>query len=199
MWNSIAVIGLVTDIKKFPALVFVPMFQITNSIEWVASLKVACSCMYEYVCMYVQYRVQIQASGPWPILSLFSPKGNVVSSFMQMRYSADLKCWQLVTWRTGCRLPPGAARTAPTPCTTHSMSIRFESESKSNENERRRMHEMPHYTSTWIGCCHRLSCETEQTKVLVWRPASNTKQRRAPHSKSGHWPLIYYARIISPP
>ena len=63
---------------------------------------------------------------------------------------------------------------------THSMSIRFENESKANENERRRMHEMPHYMN-------RLSCETEQTKELVGRPAST--QRRAPHSKSGHLPL----------
>ena len=38
---------------------------------------------------------------------------------------------------------------------------------------------------------NRLSCETEQTKELVGRPASTvyTKQRRAPHSKRGHLPL----------
>ena len=119
----------------------------------------SCSFLYE------KYRVQIQV--------LFCPKGNVVSSFMQMRHSADLKCWQLVTWPTSYACPPacrghaagclsGAARTAPTLYTTHSMSIRkeieskfeskFESKSKANENERRRMQEMPHYTSTWIGC-----------------------------------------------
>ena len=111
------------------------------------------SCSFMYVCTVQSANSSLRA------LTNFSQKGNVVSSFMQMRHSSDLKCWQLVTWRTSYACPPacrghaaGAARTAPTPYTTHSMSIRFENESKANENERRRIHEMPYYKSKWIGC-----------------------------------------------
>ena len=139
--------------------------------------------------------MQIQASGPWPILCLFSPNGNVVSSFMQMRHSADLKCWQLVTWRTSYACPPacrghaagcpsGAARTAPKPCTAHSMNIRFESESSERQWKRATK-------NAWDASLHeymnRLSCETEQTKELVWRPAPLLHKAKASASH-GHLP-----------
>ena len=82
-----------------------------------------------------------------------------------------------------CRLPPGAARTAPTPCTTHSMSIRFESESKANE--RRRMQEMPHYTSTWIGY------HVRPNKQRNWSGDQLLTQSKGGRltKKSGHLPL----------
>ena len=166
-------------------------------------------CMYEYICtrMYVnlQYRVQIKAYGPWPILCLFSAKGNGVFSFMQMRHSADLKCWQLVIWRTSYACPPacrgqaagclsGAARTAPSPYTTqyeHQIRKWIESErERATKNARdASLHEY----------MYRLSCETEQTKELVGRPASTQSIGWRLTQKAVICHSIYYARIMSPP
>ena len=98
----------------------------------------------------------------------------------------------LVRQRAGVMLqaapPPGAARTAPTPYTTHS----FESESKANENERRRMHEMPHYTSTWIGCHVRRNKQRNW-----WGDQLLHKAKTSASLKNVICRSIYWARIMS--
>ena len=110
------------------------------------------------------------------------------SSFMQMTHSADLKCRPLVTRRTSYAFPPacrGHNAECPLGAPLQPPAIHKWIES---ESERERATKTARDASLH-EYMNRLSCETEQTKELVWIPASNTKQRRAPHSKSGHLPL----------
>ena len=75
--------------------------------------------------MYSIYSTEckFKPAGPYRNFSV-GEKGKCVPSFLQMRHLADLKCRQLVTWRTRYAYPPtcmahgagcplGAARTAP--------------------------------------------------------------------------------------
>ena len=116
---------------------------LTNSIEWVASREVARSCMYVlYICTIQSANSIILSEGKCCIL-IYANEAFGRSEMLTIIHLAHKLCLSASVHA----FPP-----APTPYTTHSMSIRFESESKANENERRRMQEMPHYTSTWIGC-----------------------------------------------